>query len=71
MPLQDHVLAVDGMDCGGCEQAVERALGRLEGVVETRADHASARVEVRFDADKTGPEALVERVKAAGYEVTG
>jgi len=60
------VLKVEGMDCGGCEQSIARALEPLEGVAGVRASHAEGRVEVDGNAD---PTKVREAIEAAGYEV--
>jgi copper chaperone len=62
-------LVVTGMTCGGCEQAVTRALQQLPGVDAVSASHRDNRVQVTYDAARVDPAALRERIHAAGYEV--
>jgi copper chaperone CopZ len=62
-------LHVTGMTCGGCENAVKRALGRLDGVVDVTASHADERVSVIFDAGRVTPDAIAEKIRAVGYTV--
>jgi copper chaperone CopZ len=62
---------VTGMTCGGCENAVKRALGRLDGVTDVTASHAEERVGVTFDPAKVTPEAIRQKIAAAGYTVAG
>jgi len=57
------------MTCGGCENAVKRALGRLEGVASVEASHAQRSVTVTFDAGKATLDAVKARIAAAGYTV--
>ena len=64
-------LRVTGMTCGGCENAVKRALGRLDGVADVAASHAQQSVTVTFDAGKATLDAVKERIAAAGYHVQG
>ena len=66
----ERTIGVEGMTCGGCEQAVERAVGSLDGVEDVDADHAAARVTVRFDPDAVAPDAIDETIRDAGYQVT-
>lgn len=63
-------LQVEGMSCTGCEQRIGNALRRVEGVREASADHATGQVRVRVGPG-VEPEALAERITAAGYTVTG
>lgn len=65
----EKALRVEGMDCTGCENRVRTAVSRLEGVIKAKADHKSARVEVRFDDGRVSEEEIKERIRAAGYVV--
>jgi copper chaperone CopZ len=57
------------MTCGGCENAVKRALGQLEGVEEVSASHSANLVGVRYDTDKVTRGMVTARIEALGYEV--
>lgn len=63
-------LNVSGMDCTSCEQRVQTSLGRLEGVVRSRADHRSGRVEVVIKPDLVTEDALRSVISKAGFEVS-
>jgi len=60
-------LAISGMTCGGCAQAVTRVLSAVPGVDSARVDLASARAWIRGTA--SGKD-LVSAVAAAGYGAT-
>src|SRR3712207_3128255 len=60
-------LAVEGMTCASCVARVERALGRVEGVIEANVNLATERATVRFDPQATAPDALAAAVIRAGY----
>ncbi len=66
---------VAGMDCGACERRVQTVLGRLEGVGQVDADHATGTVRVRFDPSRVAADAVTtaagERIDQAGFTVTG
>jgi copper chaperone len=67
--MERTTLRVSGMSCTGCEQAVENALGTLDGVTRVDADHEADAVEAVVDEDT--PEAdLTAAVQDAGYDVT-
>jgi copper chaperone CopZ len=61
-------LHVTGMTCGGCENAVKRALGRLDGVVDVSASHVQQRVDVTYDSGKVTPEAIRHKIETIGYQ---
>jgi copper chaperone len=62
-------LTVTGMTCGGCEAAVKRALGQVDGVEDVNASHAANLVGVTFDRDKVTPAMLKEKIAELGYVV--
>ena len=62
----DHLdLKIDGMTCGHCVAAVERALGSLDGVKAEKVAIGSATV--AFDASRSSSDAIVRAVSDAGY----
>lgn len=67
--MQTLTLKVTGMTCGGCENAVKRALGRLDGVGDVTASHAEERVTVAFDPAKISSDVIKARIAAIGYTV--
>jgi copper chaperone CopZ len=62
-------LTVTGMTCGGCENAVKRAVGRLPGVTSVEASHQEQRVTVGYDTARTSPEAISAKINGLGYRV--
>ncbi len=68
--MEQLVLRVTGMGCTGCEQRIQKALARLEGVRNSTADHRSGEVRVVFDPSRTAPEAVRACIVQSGYEVS-
>jgi Cu+-exporting ATPase len=62
-------LPITGMTCANCVAAVERNLKKVDGVSFASVNLASERATVSFDPKKTNQEALVERVRRAGYDI--
>jgi copper chaperone len=62
-------LTVTGMTCGGCENAVTRAVRRLDGVEAVTASHVASQVAVTFDGGKVTAGMIRERIEALGYTV--
>jgi len=69
--LTELNLDVKGMTCEGCENAVIRSLGRLDGVIETQASHEEELVTVRFNADAVSSDQIKEAITRVGYTVAG
>ncbi len=62
-------LAVEGMNCGHCTNAVEKALRAKPGVRDVSVQLASKTATVEIDAS-VSDEALQKAVTDAGYRVT-
>ena len=62
-------LTVTGMTCGGCENAVRRAVSKLPGVEAVTADRSANLVGVEFDPSQVTPQAIRAEIEGIGYEV--
>jgi len=60
-------LSVPGMHCGGCIQAVERALNALPGVEAARVNLSSRRATIRWHED-AAPPPFVATLRDIGYD---
>jgi copper chaperone len=69
MAMDKIILNVDGMSCGHCKAAVEKALKGLEGVQTAEADLAAKTVQVTYDAKIVNRDTIAAAVTDAGYEV--
>ena len=66
--MKQAILHIEGMSCGHCLAAVNRALSAVPGV---RVDAVTlGRAEVSYDERTTGPSDLESAVAEAGYPVT-
>jgi len=59
------------MHCAACVARVERALAAVPGVELATVNLATRQARVRYNPGLTGPAALTQVVKDAGYEVEG
>lgn len=62
-------LIVRDAAASGWESALKDALRQVEGVVGVTASYKANLIGVTFDATKTSPGTLRERVEALGYSV--
>ena len=68
--VSEHLtLTVTGMTCGGCENAIKRVLGTVEGVANVTASHGANRVTLDLDTSKATREAVAKAIERAGYRV--
>ena len=63
---QDVQLEIEGMSCGSCVGRVEKALRRVDGVLEASVNLATERAQVKFAGEDAS--ALLHAVEAAGYQ---
>ena len=68
--MQQVTFHVHGMHCGACENRIQKALSRLEGVKRASADHQAGVVRVVIDLNRTPAQAARECIERAGYSVT-
>jgi Cu2+-exporting ATPase len=61
-------LQLSGMHCAACSGLIEGALARVDGVLAASVSAASERATVRWDPARTRPSALIQAVRAAGYD---
>lgn len=59
-------LSITGMSCGHCLNAVNQALGKLDGV--TLGSVKMGRAELEYDESKLTPDAVAAAVAAVGYQ---
>lgn len=61
-------IPVLGMSCGGCAGSVQRALEKQPGVSAAAVNLGLKNATVEFDPAATTPDALVQTIRAAGYQ---
>lgn len=62
-------LKVEGMQCGHCKSAVEKAVCQLDGILVASADLEQGTLNVSFDREKVGEAQIKNAVEQAGYKV--
>ncbi|MNI85029.1 Copper chaperone CopZ [compost metagenome] len=65
------VLQVEGMSCNHCVQAVEKALGKLEGVGTVKVELTDKKVSVDYEEGRVSVDALKTAIEDQGYDVVG
>src|SRR3990172_2310162 len=61
-------LRIEGMTCGGCVARVERALQSVEGVAHARVNLTTQVAAIDPGGQMPDRQALIEAVRAAGYD---
>jgi len=68
MATESLTLPVLGMTCASCQHHVEEALKSTAGVKSAHVDLIANRAQVDYDPLIATPDALIEAVRAAGYD---
>ncbi|MBT9539962.1 heavy metal translocating P-type ATPase [Thiobacillus sp.] len=66
VPTESCALDISGMTCASCSARVEKALGKVPGVLEASVNLATEQATVKL-AQGTSPAALIAAVERAGY----
>ncbi len=62
-------LAVDGMTCSGCEQAITKSVESLDGVQWVKASHTDAKVMVALSKSNADTALVRQKITDTGYQV--
>jgi Cu+-exporting ATPase len=65
---REILLPISGMTCASCVKAVERAIGKLEGVNEVNVNLATEKAKIVYDSGKVRISQIKDAVSKAGYK---
>jgi sulfite exporter TauE/SafE/copper chaperone CopZ len=66
-PVSTLELRVGGMTCVNCQNRIERALSRTEGVAWARVSYADGTARVEYDPNETDAREIVVAIEGLGY----
>ena len=58
---------VSGMHCASCAGIIEKSIKKLEGIAYVQVSFAAQKAQVTFNPQQSSEEAIIERIKKAGY----
>jgi len=64
---EEVVLRVDGMTCGGCENAVKAALLKCNGVKDAEVSHKEGKAVVKVEEGEVQTDELIAAVEKTGF----
>lgn len=67
--MESVTLNVEGMACGHCKMAVEKALSSLEGVQAANVNLEGKKVDVEYEPGSVSLDDIKKAVTEAGYSV--
>jgi len=66
--IETVYLDVRGMHCVNCPVKVEKALSKMEGIIEVDVSWEREKGSVTFDRHLTGLSAIIQRINKMGFE---
>jgi len=63
-------LTLSGMTCHACAELIQDELRDAEGVVQAEVSFEGKRALVEFDAERTAPAQIIQRIGDLGYQAT-
>lgn len=63
------IFKIEGMECAACAKAVERAAGRLKGVMEANVNFATEKLSIKYEPSIVKVSDIKKAVEKAGYKV--
>ncbi|HHY90870.1 MAG TPA: copper ion binding protein, partial [Clostridiales bacterium] len=66
--MKKTTLKIEGMGCAACAQASEKAVKKLNGVVEAHVNFATEKMTLQYDENLVSLEEIKEAVRKAGYQ---
>lgn len=62
-------IRLEGLDCPDCAMKLEKAVGRLNGVLWSSVNYATSILMVEYEQDRVNREMISNRVRDIGYDV--
>lgn len=59
--------SISGMSCSACSAAVQKAVGKLDGINDVNVNLLTNSMDVEYDENKLTDKAIISAVKKAGY----
>lgn len=67
--MEKTTLTVIGMSCGHCVNAIEGAVGKVEGVNAVKVQLSEGKVAVEFEASRVSLDKIKDVIDDQGYAV--
>jgi len=66
--MEEIIIKVKGMMCGGCENRIKNSLSMLENIESVEANHSSGTVKI-ISKEKINIKEITEKINDLGFEV--
>ncbi len=69
IPAATKIMAIEGMTCTACAKAVERAVRKIDGVLDGNVNFATEKLTISYEPSKVRTSDIKRAVEKAGYKV--
>jgi copper chaperone CopZ len=66
-----YEIKITGMTCTGCEQTIQDAVAKLNGITSIKANHSEGIAIIEFDSTLTDTNEIKLSINNTGYSVVG
>ena len=66
--MKDNTFKIEGMTCSACSGHVEKAVRKLNGIIEANVNLATEKLVVKYDEKKLNNHEIINAVENAGYK---
>jgi copper chaperone CopZ len=66
----EKTIKVEGMECANCAKAIERAVKKVNGIIEVKADYKSGTCKIKAKKD-VNMEEVFKAIEKAGFKPVG
>lgn len=67
--LEQKTIKLDGVTCTACENKIEKALKKLDGVNDVKVSYASSTADIIYNAGEIDLEVIYDIIEKTGYDV--
>ncbi len=67
--MKKETIKISGMTCAACAQRVQKAVGKMDGVINASVNFATEKLSVEFDEAAANIPAITNTIEQAGYGV--
>lgn len=68
--IATQTFVIEGMTCASCVQAIEKSVGKVDGVQAVTVNLATEKMNVSYDEDAVTTGNIIQAVQDAGYKAT-
>ena len=68
--MEEKTLRVEGMSCGHCKAAVEKAAQAVEGVLRAEVELTAGKLVIQYDGQVQTVNKVMVAIEEIGFEVT-